>query len=103
MCLAIPGRLIETYDEHGLTMGRVDYSGTVNTACLAYVPQVEVGEYVLVHAGFAISVLDEEEARKTLALWDEMVEAAAAEGTDIFGMPLSETRSNGRSGVGDEP
>jgi hydrogenase expression/formation protein HypC len=88
MCLAIPGRLIETYDEHGLEMGRIDYSGAVNTACLAYVPGVTVGQYVLVHAGFAISVLDEEEARKTLALWDEMVQAAAEEGTDIFGMPL---------------
>jgi hydrogenase expression/formation protein HypC len=88
MCLAIPGRLIETYDQHGLEMGRVDYSGAVNTACLAYVPGVAVGQYVLVHAGFAISVLDEEEAQKTLALWDEMVEAAAQEGTDVFGMPL---------------
>ncbi|MGA7305091.1 MAG: HypC/HybG/HupF family hydrogenase formation chaperone [Rhodothermales bacterium] len=88
MCLAIPGRLIETYDQHGLEMGRVDYSGAVNTACLAYVPGVTVGQYVLVHAGFAISVLDEEEAQKTLALWDEMVEAAAQEGTDVFGMPL---------------
>lgn len=88
MCLAIPGRLIETYDRHGLEMGRVDYSGAVNTACLAYVPGVTVGQYVLVHAGFAISVLDEEEAQKTLALWDEMVEAAAQEGADVFGMPL---------------
>ena len=93
MCLAIPGRLIETYDEHGLKMGRVDYSGTVNTACLEYVPDATIGQYVLVHAGFAINVLDEEEAAKTLALWDEIVEAAAAEGNDIFGMPLD---SNGR-------
>lgn len=104
MCLAIPGRLIESYDEHGLPMGRVDYSGTVNTACLAYVPDARVGQYVLVHAGFAISVLDEDEARKTLALWDEMVEAAAAEGTDIFGMPLdqeeTERLSNGRASAG---
>lgn len=88
MCLAIPGKLIAVYDDHGLAMGRVDYSGTVNTACLAFVPEAEPGRYVLVHAGFAISVLDEEEARKTLALWDEMAQAAAEEGTDIFGMPL---------------
>jgi len=88
MCLAIPGRVIETYDEHGLKMGRIDYSGTVNTACLAYVEDVQPGQYVLVHAGFAINVLDEEEAHKTLELWDEMVQAAAEEGTDIFGMPL---------------
>ena len=90
MCLAIPGKILDRYDEHGLPMGRIDYAGTVNTACLAYVPEAQVGHYVLVHAGFALNVLDEEEAQKTLALWDEMVQAAAAEGTDIFGMPLDE-------------
>jgi len=74
----------------GLPMGRIDYAGTVNTACLAYVPEAQVGHYVLVHAGFALNVLDEEEAQKRLALWDEMVQAAAAEGTDIFGMPLDD-------------
>lgn len=88
MCLAIPGKLIEIYEDHGLKMGRIDYAGTINTACLEYVPQVRLGECVLVHAGFAISVLDEEEAQKSLDLWDEMVQAAAEEGTDIFGMPL---------------
>ena len=90
MCLAIPGKILDCYDEHGLPMGRIDYAGTVNTACLAYVPEAQVGQYVLVHAGFALNVLDEDEAQKTLALWDEMVQAAAAEGTDIFGMPLDE-------------
>ena len=88
MCLAIPGKLIETFDDHGLRMGRIDYAGASNTACLEYVPDVQLGQYVLVHAGFAISVLDEAEAQKTLALWDEMVQAAAEEGTDVFGMPL---------------
>ena len=95
MCLAIPGKVVDIFEDHGLKMGRVDYSGTVNTACLEYVPEVNFGEYVLVHAGFAISVLDEDEANKTLALWDEMVEAAAAEGTDIFGMPLDSEPRNG--------
>ena len=88
MCLAIPGRIVDVFDDHGLKMGRVDYAGTTNTACLEYVPEAAPGEYVLVHAGFAISVLDEEEAQKSLDLWEEMVDAAAAEGTDIFGMPL---------------
>ncbi len=96
MCLAIPGKIVEVFEDHGLKMGRVDYSGTVNTACLEYVPEAASGEYVLVHAGFAISVLDEEEAQKTLSLWDEMVEAAAAEGTDIFGMPLDTRDENDR-------
>ena len=71
MCLAIPGRLIQRYDEHGLPMGRVEYAGTVQTACLACVPEVSLGQYVLVHAGFAISVLDEAEAKRTLELWRE--------------------------------
>ena len=88
MCLAIPGKLIEAFDANGLRMGKFDYSGTVNQACLAYVPEIRVGEYAIVHAGFAISVLDEEEARKTLAVWDEMAEKAAEEGIDLFGHPL---------------
>ena len=88
MCLAIPGKVIEIYEQNGLKMGRLDYAGTVNTACLEYVPEVQLGQYALVHAGFALSVLDEEEAQKTYALWDELVQAAAQEGTDIFGMPF---------------
>ncbi len=94
MCLAIPGKVIELFDENGLKMGKIDYSGTVNTACLEYVPGVKVGEYVIVHAGFAISVIDEAEAKKTLELWDEMTEKAAEEGLDIFGMPLDDSRDN---------
>ncbi|MEW6741599.1 MAG: HypC/HybG/HupF family hydrogenase formation chaperone [Planctomycetota bacterium] len=74
MCLAIPGKLIEIFEEHGLKMGRVDYSGTVKTACLEYVPEVAPGQYVIVHAGFAISVLDEEEAQKSLELWSEIAQ-----------------------------
>jgi hydrogenase expression/formation protein HypC len=73
MCLAVPGKLTEIKLENGLRMGRVDYSGTVGTACLEYVPEAEVGQYVIVHAGFAITVLDEEEALKTLALFDQML------------------------------
>ena len=88
MCLAIPGRVTEILEEHGLKMGRIDYAGTVNTACLEYVPEVRPGQYVMVHAGFAISILDEEEARKSLELWDELAEAATEQGTDPFGIPL---------------
>jgi len=92
MCLAIPGKVIEIFSENGLKMGKIDYSGTVNTACLEYVPEVKAGEYIIVHAGFAISAIDEAEAKKTLELWDEMTEKAAEEGLDIFGMPLDENR-----------
>jgi len=79
MCLAIPGKLIEITDDDGLAMGRIDYSGTIQSACLAYVPEVRLGQYVLVHAGFAITIVDEEEARRTLALWDELQASADAE------------------------
>jgi len=94
MCLAIPGKLIEVFDENGLKMGKLDYSGAINTACLEYVPEIKIGQYALVHAGFAINIIDEDEAQKTYAAWDEVVDAAKAEGLDIFGMPLNETTKN---------
>lgn len=100
MCLAIPGKVIEVFEENGLKMGKLDYAGTVNTACLAYVPEIEIGQYAMVHAGFAISVLDEEEAQKSYAIWDELVESAKQEGLDIFGMPFDdedEKDGNGKS------
>jgi hydrogenase expression/formation protein HypC len=93
MCLAIPGKVVEIFDEHGLKMGRIDYAGTRKAACLEYVPEAQVGEFVIVHAGFAISILDEAEAQKSFEIWDEMVKAAAEEGTDVFGMPLDEPGS----------
>ena len=91
MCLAIPGKLVEITEQAGLKMGRVDYSGTSQTACLEYVPDVQIGQYVLVHAGFAIQVVNEEEAKRSLELWQEIAAEHAAEGLDPFGMPLEET------------
>jgi hydrogenase expression/formation protein HypC len=88
MCLAIPGKLIETFEKNGLMMGRLDYAGTTNVACLAYTPEAKIGQYVIVHAGFGISVIDEAEAQKTYAIWQEMIDRAAEEGMDIFGVPL---------------
>jgi len=72
MCLGIPGKVIEVRDESGLRMGRVDFGGVRKEACLAYVPEVEPGDYVIVHVGFAISHVDEEEALRTLELLAEM-------------------------------
>ncbi|NOZ74126.1 MAG: HypC/HybG/HupF family hydrogenase formation chaperone [FCB group bacterium] len=72
MCLAIPGKVIKIFDEGGLKMGHIDYSGTVNKACLEYVPEIKEGQYTLVHAGFALSILDEGEAQKSLETWAEM-------------------------------
>lgn len=76
MCLAIPGKLIAIYENTGLKMGQVDYDGAISNVCLEYVPEIEIGQYTIVHAGFALSVLDEEEARKTLDLWQELLEKA---------------------------
>jgi hydrogenase expression/formation protein HypC len=80
MCLAIPGKLLEIYEENGLQMGRIDYAGTVNTACLAYVPEVKLGEYLIVHAGFAISILNEEEVENSFKEWERLVENAERDG-----------------------
>lgn len=67
MCLAIPGRITERYEEAGLPMARIDYAGAVAAACLAYTPEAQVGDYVLVHAGFALQMLNGEEAQASLA------------------------------------
>jgi hydrogenase expression/formation protein HypC len=65
MCLAIPGKVIEAFNRDGMYMARVQFGGITREACLEYVPDTRVGEYVLVHVGFAISRVDEEEARRT--------------------------------------
>jgi hydrogenase expression/formation protein HypC len=72
MCLAVPGKIIETYNAGDLKMAKVDYGGVVKEACLAYVPEADVGQYIIVHAGFALNLLDEAEAQETLALFREM-------------------------------
>ncbi len=72
MCLGIPGKVIDVREEAGLTMGRVDFGGVRKEACLAYVPDVGLGDYVIVHVGFAISKVDEEEALRTLELLSQM-------------------------------
>jgi hydrogenase expression/formation protein HypC len=66
MCLAIPGKVEEITTEGGLRMGRVNFGGVVKKVCLDYVPEVEVGDYTIVHVGFALSKIDEETARQTL-------------------------------------
>ncbi len=66
MCLAIPGRVLETTDVAGMLTGKVDFAGVTRRVCLAYVPQAQAGDYVLVHVGFAMSLVDEAEAEQTL-------------------------------------
>jgi hydrogenase expression/formation protein HypC len=72
MCLAVPGKITGLREENGLAMGTVDFAGTTVSVCLAYVPEAVVGNSVIVHAGFALNVIDEAEAQKTLALFDEI-------------------------------
>jgi hydrogenase expression/formation protein HypC len=72
MCLGIPGKVTEIRDEAGLAMGKVDFGGVRKDACLAYLPEIQLGDYVIVHVGFAISKVDEAEALKTLEILDEM-------------------------------
>ncbi len=66
MCLGIPGKIIEIKEQNGLLMGKIDFGGITREACLAAVPQAQLGDYAIVHAGFAISLLSEEEAQATL-------------------------------------
>ena len=77
MCLAIPGKLTAKTEEDGMLCGRVEFGGIIRTACLDFLPEAEVGEYVLVHVGFAISRIDEDEAKATLAYLEELGELQA--------------------------
>lgn len=72
MCLGVPGQVTETYEVNGARMGRVDFGGIVKEVCLAYVPEVAIGDYTIVHVGFAITRLDEKSAQESLALFRSM-------------------------------
>ena len=79
MCLGIPGRVVEIRDDGGLPMGKVDFGGVRKDACLAYIPEVQLGDYVIIHVGFAISRVDEDEALKTLEILAQMGDLVQAE------------------------
>lgn len=72
MCLAIPGRVDSIYETNGARMGSVDFGGIRKEVCLAYVPTLEIGDYTIVHVGFALSKIDEAAARQTLRVFAEM-------------------------------
>lgn len=86
MCLAVPGRVESVHDEAGVRMGRLNFGGVLKDVCLAYVPGIAVGDYAIVHVGFAIGRLDEAAARATLRTFAEigLLEEGLAElrGTD---------------------
>jgi hydrogenase expression/formation protein HypC len=85
MCLAIPGRIMEAKDQQGLRLGRVQFGGIVRSVRLDFVPEAQVGDYVMVHVGFAISRVDEREAGRTYELLREMgaLEAELSPGDDL--------------------
>ena len=73
MCLGVPGKIIEIDDSGDLRMAKVDFGGIVREACLEYVPEAKIGDYTVIHVGFAISLLSEEEAQESLAMLKEIV------------------------------
>ena len=74
MCLGVPGRVTETYRENDLLMGKVDFGGVIKRVCLEHVSEVQPGQYVIVHVGFALSVIDEDEAQVVFAFLEQIGE-----------------------------
>lgn len=72
MCLGIPGKIIELYEIDGTLMSKVDFGGITQEVCVATTPEVEIGQYVLVHAGFALSVMSDHEAAETIELLEDL-------------------------------
>ena len=72
MCLAVPGKIEQVYEANGTRMGKINFGGVVKEACLAYVPELEVGDYTIVHVGFALSRIDEASAQETLAEFEKL-------------------------------
>ena len=79
MCLAIPGKITDIYTSNGMRMAKVDFGGVIRETCLEAVPEASLGEYVIVHAGFALNTLDEKEALETLEIFRQMDALADAE------------------------
>lgn len=72
MCLAVPGQVKEIFEAAGTRMGRVNFAGITKEVCLAYLPDISVGDYTIVHVGFAISKIDEESAKQTLQMFHDL-------------------------------
>ena len=74
MCLGVPGKIVEINEKNGLRIAKVDFGGVFREACLDYVPEAQVGEYCLIHVGFALNTISEEDAMETLDLLKQIVE-----------------------------
>jgi hydrogenase expression/formation protein HypC len=82
MCLGVPGKIIEKYESEGLLMGKIDFGGVTREACLAYVPEAQIGEYAIIHVGFAINLMSEEEAEESLKVLQELFDLQDELGPD---------------------
>jgi hydrogenase expression/formation protein HypC len=74
MCLAIPGKIVEIYDSAGMRMCKIDFGGVLREACLQALPEAKVGDFTIIHAGFALNILSENEAEETLEALRELGE-----------------------------
>jgi len=74
MCLGVPGKILEIYEVNGLQMGKIDFGGVTREACLAYVPEAQLGDYTIIHVGFALNLISEQEAQETLAILREIAD-----------------------------
>lgn len=93
MCLGIPGKIIEVYETNGLRMGKVDFGGVTREACLDYVPEADIGDYTIIHVGFAISKVSEEEAQETLQIIREIADFG-----EELGLEENELNQTGAAG-----
>jgi hydrogenase expression/formation protein HypC len=89
MCLGVPGKITELYEKGGLPMARVDFGGVAREACMSYVPEAKVGDYCIIHVGFALNLLSEEEANETMALLKEISDVGSELGLDAEGTPTA--------------
>jgi hydrogenase expression/formation protein HypC len=86
MCLGVPGKIVEMYVTDGLKMGKIDFGGVQREACLEYVPEAQVGEYTVIHVGFAISRLSEEEAMASLEILRQIADLEEETRSDVPGV-----------------
>jgi hydrogenase expression/formation protein HypC len=91
MCLGVPGKIIEIYSSLGLRMAKIDFDGVVREACLETLPEAVVGDYTIIHAGFALNILSEEDALANLELLREMAALGAEEEEEISSLLLNRT------------
>jgi hydrogenase expression/formation protein HypC len=79
MCLGIPGKILSIYEDQTTRMAKVDFGGVTREVCVELIPEANPGDWTIIHAGFALNILDEDEALETLAILQEMSNLAELE------------------------